>query len=144
MTPDQVHHGQTDAVHAARQVTLDRAYRENPERFVKKAPTPPDKPTAAWINPPAPKSRARIMAPGFFDVIEPSRAFLRSGFATGINSLRRPSLSAAWAASTAIRYVTPRGPTHDGGSMLKRPEPGRRANPLAQTKASQSTLSYQA
>ena len=58
MTPDQVHYGQTDAVHAARQATLDRAFRENPERFVKKAPTPPAKPTAAWINPPTPKSTA--------------------------------------------------------------------------------------
>ena len=56
MTPDQVHYGQIDAVHAARQVTLDHAFRENPERFVKKAPTPPNKPTAAWINPPQPKS----------------------------------------------------------------------------------------
>jgi putative transposase len=58
MTPDQVHYGQTDAVHAARQLTLDQAFRENPGRFVKKAPTPPDKPTAAWINPPTPKNRA--------------------------------------------------------------------------------------
>jgi putative transposase len=56
MTPDQVHYGQIDAVHAARQVTLDHAFRENPERFVNKAPTPPNKPTAAWINPPQPKS----------------------------------------------------------------------------------------
>ena len=54
MTPDQVHYGQTNAVHAARQNTLDHAFRNNPERFVNKAPTPPDKPTAAWINPPAP------------------------------------------------------------------------------------------
>jgi transposase InsO family protein len=58
MTPDQVHYGQIDAVHAARQVTLDRAFRENPERFVKRAPTPPAKPTAAWINPPTPKGPA--------------------------------------------------------------------------------------
>jgi len=58
MTPDQVHYGQTDAVHAARQATLDRAFRDNPERFVKKAPTPPAKPTAAWINPPTPKRPA--------------------------------------------------------------------------------------
>jgi putative transposase len=57
MTPDQVHYGQIDAVHAARQVTLDQAFRDNPERFVNKTPTPPDKPTAAWINPPTPKSR---------------------------------------------------------------------------------------
>jgi hypothetical protein len=56
MTPDQVHYGQIDAVHAARQLTLDQAFRENPERFVKQSPTPPAKPTAAWINPPTPKS----------------------------------------------------------------------------------------
>jgi putative transposase len=55
MTPDQVHYGQADAVHAARQRTLDRAFNANPERFVKKPPTPPDKPTAVWINPPAKK-----------------------------------------------------------------------------------------
>ena len=52
MTPDQVHYGQVDAVHAARQETLDRAFRANPERFVRKAPQPPAKPTATWINPP--------------------------------------------------------------------------------------------
>jgi len=78
------------------------------------------------------------------EVIEPSRAFLRLGIATGIDSLRRPSLSVAWVASPVFRYVTPRGPTHDGGSILKQPEPGRTANHLAQTKASQSTLSYRA
>ncbi len=55
MTPDQVHYGQTDAVHAARQHTLDQAFRANPERFVNKTPIPPAKPTAAWINPPTPK-----------------------------------------------------------------------------------------
>ena len=58
MTPDQVHYGQIDAVHAARQVTLDQVFRDNPERFVKKPPVPPAKPTAAWINPPAPKKPA--------------------------------------------------------------------------------------
>jgi putative transposase len=52
MTPDQVHYGQVDAIHAARQETLDRAFRTNPERFVRKAPQPPTKPTATWINPP--------------------------------------------------------------------------------------------
>ena len=53
MTPDQVHYGQADAVHAARQKTLDRACRDNPERFVNQPPKPPAKPTAAWINPPS-------------------------------------------------------------------------------------------
>jgi putative transposase len=55
MTPDQVHYGQADDVHAARQRTLDRAFNANPERFVRKPPTPPDKPTAVWINPPGKK-----------------------------------------------------------------------------------------
>ena len=56
MTPDQVHYGQADAVHAARQKTLDLAYAANPERFVRKSPNPPCKPTAVWINPPSQKS----------------------------------------------------------------------------------------
>ena len=58
MTPDQVHYGQIEAVHAARQLSLDQAFRQNPERFVKKPPTPPAKPTATWINPPTPKKTA--------------------------------------------------------------------------------------
>jgi putative transposase len=52
MTPDQVHYGQADAVYAARQETLDRVFRSNPERFVRKRPEPPAKPIEAWINPP--------------------------------------------------------------------------------------------
>jgi putative transposase len=58
MTPNQVHYGQADAVHAARQATLDSAFHENPARFVNKPPAPPDKPTATWINPPTPSSTA--------------------------------------------------------------------------------------
>ena len=58
MTSDQVHYGQIDAVHAAPQQILDHAFCENPERVVNKAPTPLDKPTAAWINPPPPNSSA--------------------------------------------------------------------------------------
>ena len=58
MTPNQVHYSQADAVHAARQITLDHAFRTNPERFVRKNPVPPAKPTAAWINPPATKGAA--------------------------------------------------------------------------------------
>ncbi len=52
MTPDQVHYGQADDIHAARQNILDRAFSANPERFVAKPPQPPAKPTAVWINPP--------------------------------------------------------------------------------------------
>ena len=56
MTPDQVHYGQVNCVHAARQRTLNSAFQANPERFVNKPPVPPDKPTAVWINPPQRKA----------------------------------------------------------------------------------------
>jgi transposase InsO family protein len=52
MTPDQVHYGQANAVHAARQDVLAQAYQANPERFVRKVPVPPPMPTQTWINPP--------------------------------------------------------------------------------------------
>ena len=55
MTPDQVHYGQADAIHAARQITLGAAFNKNPERFVRKEPRPPAKPIATWINPPQTK-----------------------------------------------------------------------------------------
>jgi putative transposase len=57
MTPDQVHYGQADDVHAARQITLAAAFAAHPERFVNKPPAPPEKPTAVWINPPLKKAQ---------------------------------------------------------------------------------------
>lgn len=56
MTPDQVHFGQVNAVHAARQVALDRAFAEHPARFVNKVPVPLAKPSSTWINRPAPNT----------------------------------------------------------------------------------------
>jgi putative transposase len=52
MTPATVHHGRAQATSAARGVVLDAAYARTPERFVRRAPTPPPVPTAAWINKP--------------------------------------------------------------------------------------------
>ena len=52
MTPNQVHYGQVNMVYAARQAVLNQAYHNHPERFVNQPPSPPDKPVAAWINPP--------------------------------------------------------------------------------------------
>ena len=42
MTPNQVHYGQIDTIHAARQNTLDHAFRNNPERFVNPKPAEPE------------------------------------------------------------------------------------------------------
>jgi putative transposase len=52
MTPAAVHHGDATRLHAARAAVLDAAYQRHPERFVCKSPTPPELPTAAWINKP--------------------------------------------------------------------------------------------
>jgi putative transposase len=52
MTPNQVHYGQADEIYDARKQTLENAFLANPNRFVKNIPSPPDKPTAVWINPP--------------------------------------------------------------------------------------------
>ena len=52
MTPDAVHHGRAQAIHAERARVLDDAYAATPERFVRRPPRPPALPTAAWINKP--------------------------------------------------------------------------------------------
>ena len=56
LTPATVHHGRAEGVLAARQATLDAAYRAHPERFVQRPPAPPKLPQEVWINPPRPAS----------------------------------------------------------------------------------------
>ena len=51
-TPADVHYGRAELVQAQRARVLDAAYAAHPERFVHKPPTPPQLPTAAWINQP--------------------------------------------------------------------------------------------
>ena len=52
MTPATVHHRRADHTHAERARVLQAAYTATPERFVRRPPTPPPVPTAAWINKP--------------------------------------------------------------------------------------------
>jgi putative transposase len=52
MTPATVHHGHAEQTHAARADVLNAAYVAAPERFVRRPPRPPARPTAAWINKP--------------------------------------------------------------------------------------------
>lgn len=59
-TPEAVHYGLAEARQAVRTETLTTAYAAHPERFVRKPPTPPAIPTAAWINPPAPPAREEV------------------------------------------------------------------------------------
>jgi len=52
MPPATVHFGQAQAVYEQRQQVLHAAYNAHPERFVRGLPTPPELPTAVWINRP--------------------------------------------------------------------------------------------
>lgn len=54
-TPADVHYGRAAQVRAGRGQVLADAYRDHPERFVRRAPQPPPLPAAAWINRPAPE-----------------------------------------------------------------------------------------
>lgn len=51
LTPATVHFGDAETVQAERAVTLEAAWRANPERFNRK-PVPPELPNEAWINDP--------------------------------------------------------------------------------------------
>ena len=52
LTPADVHCGRAEQRTLQRQKILPRAYKNNPERFVKGLPRPPQLPSAVWINPP--------------------------------------------------------------------------------------------
>jgi putative transposase len=52
MTPEVVHYGQAASVRARRQLVLEAAYADHPERFVRGLPEVPEVPSAVWINKP--------------------------------------------------------------------------------------------
>ena len=52
LTPEVVHYGRAAQVNEARQEVLMNAYRDHPERFVRRMPKPLELPQAVWINPP--------------------------------------------------------------------------------------------
>ena len=51
-TAADVHYGTAEQTRQKRAGVLDSAYAAHPERFVRKPPRPPKRPTASWINPP--------------------------------------------------------------------------------------------
>ena len=58
MTPAAVHYGHAQQVWDRRAEVLATAFARNPERFVRKPPTPLELPAAAWINKPEDKEAA--------------------------------------------------------------------------------------
>jgi putative transposase len=60
MAPAMVHYGMAKQISSQRQVVLESAYGNHPERFVRGLPTPPSLPQAAWINKPKVESMAVV------------------------------------------------------------------------------------
>jgi len=52
MTPEMVHYGKARESWEQREEVLMAAFRDHPERFVRKPPEPPALPEAVWINKP--------------------------------------------------------------------------------------------
>jgi len=61
LTPEDVHYGRASQILDHRQRTLDRAYAENPHRFVTQPPRVPTLPEAVWINPPSRKEDTKTV-----------------------------------------------------------------------------------
>jgi putative transposase len=52
LSPSMVHHGAAVSIRENRQLVLDAAYRDHPERFVRRPPSPLQLPKEVWINKP--------------------------------------------------------------------------------------------
>jgi putative transposase len=52
LTPADVHFGRAETIREQRAVTLNAAYADHPERFVRKPPVPLSLHVASYINPP--------------------------------------------------------------------------------------------
>jgi putative transposase len=108
MTPSSVHHGQSDAIRAARQSVLSNAYQAHPERFVRHPPLAAAPPAEVWINPPKPEPACSDTQPDGklgCEVVPPNPCTMTSAepqvnlqdtpAATPANDGGRPSLTSA-------------------------------------------------
>jgi len=63
MTPHSVHYGHADTMLAIRQLALDAAFVDHPERFKGKPPSTHAVPAAVWINPPHKETINSVQTP---------------------------------------------------------------------------------
>ena len=68
LTPAVVHYGQAESVRAKRQLVLEAAYADHPERFVRGLPVVPEVPAAVWINKPESIQKEESLLLGCGDV----------------------------------------------------------------------------
>jgi len=83
MTPASLHYGQAETILSAREETLERAWHQNPERFVHGIPKPQGLPEAVWINAPSRGAETKNEAPAVHCAEAPEETSLthpRSGY----------------------------------------------------------------
>jgi len=101
MTPEAVHLGRASEIAAARQQTLFAAYGHHPERFVRRPPSPPVLPSAAWINPPRPKTASQDAAGSTISLLDDLEVDPNFGkVLSSLKSVSRSLSSAAVASAT--------------------------------------------
>jgi len=101
MTPEAVHLGRASEITAARQQTLFAAYGHHPERFVRRPPSPPVLPSAAWINPPRPKTASQDAAGSTSSLLDDLEVDPNFGkVLSSLKSVSRSLSSAAVASAT--------------------------------------------
>ena len=101
MTPEAVHLGRASEITAARQQTLFAAYGHHPERFVRRPPSPPVLPSAAWINPPRPKTASQDAAGSTISLLDDLKVDPNFGkIVSSLKSVSRSLSSAAVASAT--------------------------------------------
>jgi len=101
MTPEAVHLGRASEITAARQQTLFAAYGHHPERFVRRPPSPPVLPSAAWINPPRPKTASQDAAGSTISLLDDLEVDPNFGkIMSSLKSVSRSLSSAAVASAT--------------------------------------------
>jgi len=101
MTPEAVHQGRASEITAARQQTLLAAYGHHPERFVRRPPSPPVLPSAAWINPPRPRTASQDAAGSTISLSDDLEVDPNCGtIVSSLKSVSRSLSSAAVASAT--------------------------------------------
>jgi len=147
MTPFDVHCGRAKEVYDCRSAVLEAAYRRNPERFVRKVPTPPQVPEAVWINPPPSPQEAEWgrqggggreasvgePAPGAQELVSPSNnsACERSELLLSCSACSSPKIGAPRSpeiretadGSPVVLTRASRGLPHGANMNLASPEP---------------------
>ncbi len=102
LRPEMVHYGEAERVRTQRQRVLEEAYTRHPERFVGSRPTPPELPSAVWINAPKPEQEQETIEQQIVVVVEAVDPVGRPQRSEGLSTSPRPVTPAQRAAENLV------------------------------------------